>query len=74
MLKKNIRERREEWDVLFLFSIIHVFAKGCPFYSYSIVTPSGSARVVAYRLTKDLFKAKKRKCLSEMGLDVRNLG
>ena len=50
------------------------FAKGCPFYSYSMVTASGPARVVAYRLTKELFKAKKRKCLSEMVLDARNLG
>ena len=34
------------------------FAKGYPFYSYSIVTPSDPACVVAYRLTKDLSKAK----------------
>ena len=47
-----------------------VFNKGVR----SIVTPSGPARVVAYRLTNDLFKAKKMKCFSEMVLDARNLG
>ena len=69
MLKKKYKGKKRWMGCTF-----PVFNNTCPFFSYSIVTPSGPACELACRLTNDPFKAKKRKCLSEMVLDARNLG